>query len=976
MGYQKIVALFWITICGLCLNYNNLISCMSLEEKNQLKEQSKEMFYHAYQAYMDHAYPADELMPLSCKGRYRDIEPNRGDIDDALGNFSLTLVDTLDTLVVLGDFDEFERAVKKVIKDVSFDSDVIVSVFETNIRMLGGLVSGHILASYTQDHLKRMPWYQGELLNMARDLGYRLLPAFNTTTGVPHPRINLRYGLKSPKLGVVRETCTACAGTMILEFAALSRLTGETIFEEKARIAMDYLWQQRHRTSDLMGTVLNIHNGDWIRRDSGVGAGIDSYYEYCLKAYILLGDDVYLERFNKHYSAVMKYVSQGPLLVDVHMHRPHTNSRNFMDALLAFWPGLQVLKGDIKPAIETHEMLYQVMQRHNFLPEAFTVDFQVHWGQHPLRPEFVESTYFLYKATNDPYYLDVGKKVLNSLQKYARVPCGFAAVKDVRTGSHEDRMDSFVLAETLKYLYLLFANKDELTLEVDDFVFTTEAHLLPLSLARISNASLLDSPKLVNIDESVTEDFTHSCPNTHYLFPEGRNFAQTIRIPLKNLVEEVCPSTKAHVRTLHASEFQGNNKEHLEAVRKMGITVLKLGDGKIQLIHNISMAESSERAQEGIMFMQEIVGQTTGLYHLGSLDDYQTVYFHDEGSSLRALLTACPAKFGIDLRGKPPLEAKLQIARPLKACSPIQNGDELQGKIAIIKRGDCMFVDKAHYLQQTGAVGGIVIDNNPGSSLKKTRLFSMDGNGRNDITIPVVFLFSEEAAILLDAFKKNQEIIVGLASGRYEGDVLNEEIANEFNEEPKETDEVTFVDPKSSTKMFEAGGFILAQQRVQSLLSKLHNLKQFKVDLDQLASQINDDFISPAKNDNDAYQQITRETDFIVALERLMKKEKILEIDQDLQIILSRLRELVKMQTFNLNAKDRLFCSNADTKTLNPLVNRGAFIEFMSCKYCPLRNIKKLFHKDSKTSVVPEESVESNVYVERTGKQGLSDKDL
>jgi len=80
--------------------------------------------------------------------------------------------------------------------------------------------------------------------------------------------------------------------------------------------------------------------------------------------------------------------------------------------------------GDIKPAVATHEMLYQVMMRHNLIPEAFTTDFQVHWAQHPLRPEFVESTYFLYKATNDPYYLEVGKQALKSLQKHARVPCG------------------------------------------------------------------------------------------------------------------------------------------------------------------------------------------------------------------------------------------------------------------------------------------------------------------------------------------------------------------------------------------------------------------------------------------------------------------------------------------------------------------------------------------------------------------------
>lgn len=115
------------------------------------------MFYHAYQAYMENAYPADELMPLSCRGRFRGLEPDRGDIDDALGkyvktalfwtlilkeslylfSFSLTLIDSLDTLVVMGDTQEFERGVKLVIDNVSFDHDVAVSVFETNIRVVG-----------------------------------------------------------------------------------------------------------------------------------------------------------------------------------------------------------------------------------------------------------------------------------------------------------------------------------------------------------------------------------------------------------------------------------------------------------------------------------------------------------------------------------------------------------------------------------------------------------------------------------------------------------------------------------------------------------------------------------------------------------------------------------------------------------------------------------------------------------------------
>lgn len=77
-------------------------------------------------------------------------------------------------------------------------------------------------------------------------------------------KINLRHGLKNMRLSAHQETCTACAGTMILEMAALSRLTGEPIFEQKAHRAMDELWRMRHRSSDLMGTVLNVQSGDWV----------------------------------------------------------------------------------------------------------------------------------------------------------------------------------------------------------------------------------------------------------------------------------------------------------------------------------------------------------------------------------------------------------------------------------------------------------------------------------------------------------------------------------------------------------------------------------------------------------------------------------------------------------------------------------------------------------------------------------------
>ncbi|XP_034668733.1 ER degradation-enhancing alpha-mannosidase-like protein 3 isoform X2 [Drosophila subobscura] len=715
---------------------------MSHKERTELREEARDMFYHAYRAYMENAYPADELMPLSCKGRYRGVTPSRGDMDDILGNFSMTLVDTLDTLVLLGDFTEFEHAVKLVIRDVQFDSDIIVSVFETNIRMVGGLLSAHILSEYLQKQVDVMHWYKGELLEMARELGYRLLPAFNTSTGIPHARVNLRNGMKDPMLKKSRETCTACAGTILLEFAALSRLTGDPIFEVRAHAAMDALWKLRHRGSDLMGTVLNVHSGDWVRRDSGVGAGIDSYYEYLFKSYVLLGDDKYLARFNRHYNAVMKYVSEGPMLLDVLMHRPHAKSRNFMDSLLAFWPGLQVLSGDLKPAVQTHEMLYQVMQMHNLIPEAFTVDFQIHWGQHHLRPEFIESTYFLYRATGDHHYLQVGKRALKTLQQYAKVSCGYAAVNDVRTGKHEDRMDSFVLSETFKYLFLLFSEPQDLIINVDEFVFTTEAHLLPLSIAQLGNATF----SFRQSDEHNVLDFMRTCPSSNKLFPEK------VRKPLRNFITGSCPRTSSGKR-LSALDFQASNADHLRAVYDMGITMVSVGD------RSQGKAKSHEEGEMGLQFMQEML-ELTKIQNMNQLAQLQAVaYATDEKLQDWTALMAGPSHFSPELIGEQFVEGDVILANPLRACSeklnPVEDGaDDARGKVLVAERGDCTFVSKARLAQKAGAVALIVCDNVPGSSGETQPMFAMSGDGTDDVLIPVVFMYNVEFSKLAAVMKR------------------------------------------------------------------------------------------------------------------------------------------------------------------------------------------------------------------------------
>uniref|UniRef100_A0AAR2LVU3 alpha-1,2-Mannosidase n=1 Tax=Pygocentrus nattereri TaxID=42514 RepID=A0AAR2LVU3_PYGNA len=706
---------------------SNMTGSLKAQTSSLLWEQILEMFDHAYGSYMKYAYPADELMPLSCRGRVRGLEPNRGDIDDSLGNLLFTVCFILFFAQLLNRLEDFEEAVKKTVKDVRLDNDVVVSVFETNIRVLGGLLGAHVMADLLKQRGEKMQWYGDELLHMAKDLGYRLLPAFNTTSGLPYPRVNLRYGVVNPlsRTGTETDTCTACAGTMILEFAALSRLSGESVFEEHARKALDVLWEKRQRGSNLMGTVINIHNGDWVRRDSGVGAGIDSYYEYLMKAYILLGDNVYLERFNTHYSAIMKYISQPPLLLSVHMHNPTVNVRSWMDSLLAFFPGLQVLRGDLKPAIETHEMLYQVTKQHKFLPEAFTTEFRVHWGQHPLRPEFAESTYFLYKATGDPYYLKVGQSIVEKLNTHTRVPCGFAAVQDVRTGAHEDRMDSFFLAEMFKYLYLLFSEKSHLPFDIDDYIFTTEAHLLPVSLSTSQPACEGNNTDLYTTQ--VEDLFTYSCPSAQTLFPNNPSFAKTIRDSYKYLTGV---GRAPHTSPVRYLLFYLNVK--------LLLVLMDVFRHSFYLFFLIFMHTPEE---------EEVVPHIVQLISPPFLG--------------RTVLTAGPAKFGMDLT-KQEHGGSIVKSVPYTACGHIENPIELQGHIALALRGDCMFAAKARRLQEAGAIGVIFIDQREDSSSAETPLFQMvgDGESTDDITVPLVFLFSREGAILTGALQEHQNVDV------------------------------------------------------------------------------------------------------------------------------------------------------------------------------------------------------------------------
>uniref|UniRef100_W5LCT1 alpha-1,2-Mannosidase n=1 Tax=Astyanax mexicanus TaxID=7994 RepID=W5LCT1_ASTMX len=436
----------------------------------KMRRMAKDMFYFGYDNYMKHAFPEDELNPIDCAGRGPDtLNPSNININDVLGNYSLTLIDTLDTLLVLGNVSEFHRAVKLVIDTVSFDKDSTVQVFEANIRY-------SVLCFL--------------FLDLSIDVQFILymnlvLMCFFV---VFHKQVNLKRGVPADS---INETCTAGAGSLLVEFGILSRLIGDSTFEWVARRAVRALWNLRSNETGLLGNVVNIQTGQWVGKQSGLGAGMDSFYEYLLKSYILFGEKEDYKMFTAAYESIQSHLRRGreacnegegdpPLYVNVNMFNGQIMN-TWIDSLQAFFPGLQVLNGDVENAICLHAFYYAIWRRFGALPERYNWQLQAPDVLfYPLRPELVESTYLLYQATKNPFYLHVGMDILQSLETNTKVKCGYATLHHVVDKSKEDRMESFFLSETCKYLYLLFDEENPLHRSGSRYIFTTEGHVVPI----------------------------------------------------------------------------------------------------------------------------------------------------------------------------------------------------------------------------------------------------------------------------------------------------------------------------------------------------------------------------------------------------------------------------------------------------------------------------------------------------------------
>ncbi|BGP03907.1 hypothetical protein JCM10021v2_007655 [Rhodotorula toruloides] len=482
-----------------------------------------ETWRHAYNSYKRVAFPADELLPLSCGKQGHDrSNPNNGAVNDVMGDYALTLVDSLDTFAMLNDKAGFEQAIRETIEHVSFDVDSRVQVFEVTIRMMGGLLSGHLLAmpgAYNRSDPSTfhssirgfsLPWYRSELLHLAHDLGRRLLPAFETPTGIPFARVHLQRGLRGKGgKGESGETCSAGAGSLLLEFITLSRLTSDPTFETLARRAFFAIWDRRSDIG-LIGNTIDARSGVWMHGAAGTGAGIDSFYEYAAKAYVLTGDDDYLRVWQDGYAGLQRYVRTGDgfWYRGANMQTGQLTSV-LVDSLAAFMPGVQTLMGDLDSATRSHAPYAFLWLRYGGLPELYDTHRRqaVQLG-YPLRPEYIESNMYLYQATKDDWYLELAEQVLHDINNKTRVDCGLAAIFNIDTGKLEDKMPSFVTSETLKYLYLTFDEDSPFLRDDSAFVFTTEGHPLEIPLPPPDSPCRSPEPAPANSTSTPTSALT------------------------------------------------------------------------------------------------------------------------------------------------------------------------------------------------------------------------------------------------------------------------------------------------------------------------------------------------------------------------------------------------------------------------------------------------------------------------------------
>lgn len=445
------------------------------------RDKITEMMRHAWIGYKKYAWGANELRPLS-KEAYHGGVFGKNDI-------GLTIIDALDTLYVMGLSEEYEEGRLWVQANFTLEHyEGPIDAFETTIRIVGGLLSMYAL---TGDDL---------YMTKAKYVADKLLPIFDTPTGIPKTIINLKTNqTRNYEWAYGGSSVLSQYGSLHLEFDYLTEITKASRYRTYVKRIQNVLLNSK-KPLDLYPIYINPDNGEWGLHYISIGAYGDSFYEYLLKSWILSGykDDTSKKMFVNVMDSIKEHLignSFGRLTYLGLLKFGDLEPK--MDHLACFAPGLFALAAHLlnnteyltlaESLIDTCHMSY-VNSFTGLGPEYFWfVDplnearaSKVEESLFALRPETVESYFYLWRLTKDVKYREWGWEFVKALERYCRTPNGYSGVKnvyDINTDK-DDIQQSYFFAETLKYLYLLYS--DVSLLSLDQWVFNTEGHPLPI----------------------------------------------------------------------------------------------------------------------------------------------------------------------------------------------------------------------------------------------------------------------------------------------------------------------------------------------------------------------------------------------------------------------------------------------------------------------------------------------------------------
>lgn len=441
----------------------------------------REALRHLWRGYHDSAWGSDEVRPIS------------GGPGGKWGNIGIAILDTMDTLWLAGMHEEFDQG-QNWVASMKLDGPANrfhTSFFEMTIRGLGGLLSSYALSE------------RPIFLEKAKELGSHLLHAFPSKEQPdlvwPAAYMDIRKPSSiEASASWLGKSILADVGSNVLEFSYLSEASKDPRYKaagdgNEAELLKLAETTQRHLTPKFLDPKSHRHATD----DVSVGSYADSYFEYLLKGYIQSGRKNHrlLVEWKEAMEEMRKKLvrtSKGGYTFIAMDTNPRSDS---MEHLSCFMGGLLALGSYYVPESEReswwlpvgaeitrtcYELYHQSPS--GLAPEIATIDKTIYAEDrgYRMRPETLESLFYLYRITGNETYRDWSTEIFNAINKHARTEYGFASVRDVTRVPVRlvDSQETFVGAETFKYALLVHLPSTALPL--DKFVLNTEAHPLPI----------------------------------------------------------------------------------------------------------------------------------------------------------------------------------------------------------------------------------------------------------------------------------------------------------------------------------------------------------------------------------------------------------------------------------------------------------------------------------------------------------------